>query len=439
MGTTLTLFEHTSKPFDWNERHCALLERMREDFGSDVLRAIAQGRTKKIQAAQYVGVVRLGSRTIQILPKIYRSSEATDEDERAKEATRNLLHMLEAAGQLPIREHAIAPLLRRGSDWFEILTRLFASHLLEEWQRGAYRTYHTVNDKLPVLKGKWLIADQLKQPVNQHVFSVEYDEFSSDNKLNRIFRFVVERLWQLTRDSGNRQRLSELRELMDEVTLLPSVSVADANPAQLTRLNQRFAPLLNLARLFLDGATLQIAAGDVSTFAFVFDMNRLFEAFIASFIRKHRLEILDDQLLDCELLVQSRGATFFLAQREQQNVFKVQPDIAFRNALKSFPVLIDTKYKRLDQEDRKLGISQGDFYQMHAYAHRYQSPRVLMLYPQTAELAQPLHACFPLQLNDKVIEAATIDIRLDLGNKQHKQKLAASLRTILQGVPHDKE
>jgi 5-methylcytosine-specific restriction enzyme subunit McrC len=107
--------------------------------------------------------------------------------------------------------------------------------------------------------------------------------------------------------------------------------------------------------------------------------------------------------------------------------------------LKSFPVLIDTKYKRLDQEDRKLGISQGDFYQMHAYAHRYQSPRVLMLYPQTAELAQPLHACFPLQLNDKVIEAATIDIRLDLGNKQHKQKLAASLRTILQGVPHDKE
>ena len=427
---TITLFEHTSKPFDWNDRHCALLERMREAFGSDVLRPIVQGRTRKLQAAQYVGVVRLGNRTIQILPKIYKLSEGAGDKERAKEATRNLLHMLESAGQLPIREHAIASLLKRGGDWFEILTRLFASHLLEEWQRGAYRTYHTVSDQLPVLKGKWLISDQLKRPVNKHIFSVEYDEFSSDNKLNRIFRFVVERLWQLTRDSGNRQRLGELRELMDEVTLVRSISVDDANPAQLTRLNQRFAPLLNLSRLFLDGGTIQIAAGDVSTFAFVFDMNRLFEAFIVSFIRKYSGEILGDQLLDCDLLFQSRGATFFLAQREGQNVFKVQPDLAFRDTEKLFPLLIDTKYKRLDQADRKLGISQGDFYQMHVYAHRYQSPRVLLLYPQTDEAA--LHACFPLQLSNKLVEAATVDIRLDFGNKQHQQKLAASLRTILQ-------
>lgn len=430
MATTLTLFEHSSKPFDWNDRHCALLERMRGAFGSDVLRPIVQGRTRKLQAAQYVGVVRLRNRTIQILPKIYQLSEAAGEKDRAREATRNLLHMLETAGQFPIREHAIASLLKRGGDWFEILTRLFASHLLEEWQRGAYRTYHTVSDQLSVLKGKWLISDQLKRPVNQHIFSVEYDEFSNDNKLNRIFRFVVERLWQLTRDSGNRQRLGELRELMDEVTLVRSISIADANPTQLTRLNQRFAPLLNLSRLFLDGGTIQIAAGDVSTFAFVFDMNRLFEAFITSFIKKHRGEILDDQLLDCDLLFQSRGATFFLAQREGQNVFKMQPDLAFRDTAKLFPLLIDTKYKRLDRADRKLGISHGDFYQMHAYAHRYQSPRVLLLYPQTDESA--LHVSFPFQLSDKRVEAATVDVRLDFGNKRHRQKLAASLRTILQ-------
>jgi hypothetical protein len=36
-----------------------------------------------------------------------------------------------------------------------------------------------------------------------------------------------------------------------------------------------------------------------------------------------------------------------------------------------------------------------------------------------------------LHLSDKLVEAATVDIRLDFGNKQHQQKLAASLRTIL--------
>src|SRR5690242_7281969 len=229
MPMTLTLFEHTSKTFDWDNRHCALLERMRRAFGSDVLRAIVQGRTRKLQAAQFVGVVRLGNRTIQILPKIYQPREATNEEDRAEEATKNLLHKLETAGQLPIREHAIAPLTRRGRDWFEILTRLFASHLLEEWQRGAYRTYHTLTDDLPVLKCKWLISQQLKKPVRQHTFSVEYDEFSSDNKLNRIFRFVVERLWRLTRDSENRQKLNDLRELMEEITLVRSMSVAEAS------------------------------------------------------------------------------------------------------------------------------------------------------------------------------------------------------------------
>jgi hypothetical protein len=32
-----------------------------------------------------------------------------------------------------------------------------------------------------------------------------------------------------------------------------------------------------------------------------------------------------------------------------------------------------------------------------------------------------------------------VDVRLDLANKQHQQQLASSLRTILQGVPHDQE
>src|ERR1041384_6798875 len=220
MAAPLTLFEHEYKRFDWTDRDCAKLEQLRLALGTEVLRATVRNGKKVIQAAQHVGDIRLSNRTIQILPKIYRTKESADEAARAREATHNLLYLLAHAGQLPVREQAIAPLLKRGRDWFEILTRLFASHLLEEWERGAYRTYHTVQDQLSVLKGKWLIGDQLKRPVNKHTFSVEYDEFSSDNKLNRIFRFVVERLWQLTRDGGNRQRLGELREVMDEVTLL---------------------------------------------------------------------------------------------------------------------------------------------------------------------------------------------------------------------------
>ena len=49
-------------------------------------------------------------------------------------------------------------------DWFEILTRLFATHLREEWQRGASRGYQLVEDDLPTLKGKWRITEQIRRP-----------------------------------------------------------------------------------------------------------------------------------------------------------------------------------------------------------------------------------------------------------------------------------
>jgi 5-methylcytosine-specific restriction endonuclease McrBC regulatory subunit McrC len=167
MAAPLTLFEHEFRRFEWTDRDCARLEQMHNALGTEVLRATVRNGKKVIQAAQHVGVIRLGSRTIQVLPKIYRSSGITEEVTRAREATHNLLHLLAYAGQLPIREQRLAPLLKRGNDWFEVLTRLFASHLLEEWQRGAYRSYQIVEDELPVLKGKWRIADQLRRPLRR--------------------------------------------------------------------------------------------------------------------------------------------------------------------------------------------------------------------------------------------------------------------------------
>jgi 5-methylcytosine-specific restriction endonuclease McrBC regulatory subunit McrC len=87
-----------------------------------------------------------------------------------------------------------------------------------------------------------------------------YDEFTADNSLNRVFRFVTERLRLLTRDNSNRQMPGELRQWMEEVRLLPHVTVAEASTSILTRLNQRYAPLLNLARLFHEASLEKVSS-----------------------------------------------------------------------------------------------------------------------------------------------------------------------------------
>ncbi|MBD1848186.1 hypothetical protein H6F89_33515 [Cyanobacteria bacterium FACHB-63] len=154
--------------------------------------------------------------------------------------------MLDYTGCLGIREVNLAA-LQRSQNWFEVLIYLFASHLKREWQKTAHHSYQQIDAVLPVLRGKWQIATQLRRPEQKHLFRVTYDEFTVDNPLNQVFRYVVEKVWQLTRDSGNRQSLTELRHWMDEVTLLPVVTADMAKQIQLSRLNTRYKPLLNLA------------------------------------------------------------------------------------------------------------------------------------------------------------------------------------------------
>src|SRR5262249_16067728 len=135
-----------------------------------------------------------------------------------------------------------------------------------------------------------------------------------------------------------------------------------------------------------------------------------------------------------EFLPQSRGATFFLARSKDKSLFHTRPDIAFRDGEKRFPLLIDTKYKRLDEADRKQGVSQSDFYQMHAYAYRYSCRRVILLYPQMSGMSLPLRARFQLEQRDGTIEASTVNLCIDMRRKPERQRLIEELQTLLTGV-----
>lgn len=433
VGSTITLFEHeVTSGFGWTDRDLVALDRMHRIHGTEILRPTIRAASRELQATQHVGVFRFRDRTIQVLPKIYRA-ETQDERLRVREATKNLLHLLEIAGDLPIREQGVAPLLRRDMDWFEILTRLFATHLREEWQRGATRSYQRIEDDLPTLKGKWRITEQIRRPLRGHLLAVAFDEFTADIPLNRVFRFVVERLWGITRNSENRQMLGELRQWLDEVALLPAMPASAANPSLLSRLNRRLEPLLNLARVFLDDGTIQMATGDLSTFAFVFDMNRVFEGFLVNFIRRHREEILPPDLWDCDLLPQTRSASRCLAQTEGKSVYWLKPDLAVRCG-QAFPLLIDAKYKRIASDMSGVDVGQSDFYQMFAYAHRYFCPRVVMLYPQTADMPDAVHREFALEeANGRTVVVSTVDIRQDLRRAEGRSQLVAGLKAVMVG------
>lgn len=420
--TLYTLFEHEALPYKWEQRHQSILERIRVIKGAEVLSATMRSGQRVLQAHQYVGTVRLGADTVTIFPKIDYGEEGF------LSATRNLLYMLDLAGYIPPHDQTLAPMLERNQDWFELLTRIYATELLGQWRRGPHSFYQLVENNVAALKGKWRVDQQLRQPARDHRFDVVFDEFTPDNQLSRVFRYVTEQLWLRTRDISNRRLLAELRQWLDPVTLVPHMS-ADAIPKGIiNRLNQRFEPVLNLSRLFLSEGSLELAPGELQSFAFVFDMNQLFEEFIIAFISRYSDVVLPESLQGCTLHPQTRQHARHLAWTGGgQRVFLLKPDLAFRQR-ERFPLLLDTKYKTLAAEDLRLGISQSDFYQMFAYAHRYQTPHVMLIYPQTSE---PLRTRFQLAGHSAVISAVTVNLHRDFGRPEHRRALAREIKEII--------
>jgi 5-methylcytosine-specific restriction enzyme subunit McrC len=195
----------------------------------------------------------------------------------------------------------------------------------------------------------------------------------------------VEQLQTTTRDANTQSILADLSAWFHPVTLLPQVTPEFLDSIQFNRLNERFRPAFNLASMFLSGSAIQLRAGSQAACAFVFDMNVLFERFVAGFLNRYRHKILPAEWQDITILPQSAGAAWYLGRSEGKNLLRLRPDLLLMRKDRPAPLLvIDTKYKRLAPAHRKTGASPEDIYQVLAYAIRLQCPLGLLLYPQAA-------------------------------------------------------
>ena len=164
-------------------------------------------------------------------------------------------------------------------------------------------------------------------------------------------------------------------------------------------------------------------------------MNQLFEAFLTNFIQRHRQEILPQSLQNCELLPQGKQTSMYMARYHGQPVFRLKPDLVFRQG-KHYPLLIDFKYKILNPQDRKLGISEADFYQMNAYLSRFKCSKVILIYPQTFDVTQPIRSSFILEGISGQVQAISVNLIQDLTKQDTTKNLISELQNILE-IDHE--
>jgi 5-methylcytosine-specific restriction enzyme subunit McrC len=296
---------------------------------------------KILKARQYCGILNFDNQDFYILPKI-----ANHNDEQNLNI---FIYMLMHAYNINLSNEQIASCQNQKHSILEVFVQMFASNLLSELKKGLYKEYLTQQDNLPVLKGKYLINENLKYNFTKNKIYCEYDEFSPNNSLNQFFLYAIKYLQKFVKD---KKLLKQCELIFDEVEY-KSVDINKLDGIHFNRLNQRFKTSFEIAILLLK-QSIPLFSQDKKSFAFLFDMNILFEKFISRIVKE----------LDNNAKIQNQ---------DNFNNLILKPDIILQNQI------IDTKYKKIKSIK---DIKQSDKLQAFAYGVNYGVDNVMLLYPR---------------------------------------------------------
>ena len=346
---------------------------------------LARTDRPSLRAGQVVGVIAVPGASVEILPKIDRPDGAV---------RKALVHMLSVAYGLPVADNELTSLAAQDETLLEFLVGVFADRLLTAVRRGLPHRYRLQQDDLPLLRGKLSIPRQItRHIVRPDRLACNFDELSVDTPLNRVLKAVVVRLRSITRHAANARRLAELSARFEFVGESPDPL---REPVALDRTNVAFHRLYAWSRLFLSGNWQSTTTGANAGVALLFPMNDLFELFVG--------RVMQSVLAPRSTRLQHTGR-YALTARDQ-SVFALRPDIVVDN-----DIVIDTKWKRLNPDDRVVGVEQSDVYQMLAYAHAYEARRVVLLYPWHPGLPAPgICRRWCIAATSVAFDIATVDI-----------------------------
>ncbi len=359
---------------------------------------------KGLRARGVVGIIAAGGCALEILPKI--DFPGQDDAQATGSIRRRLVHMLAIALDLKIDAGQITALDWQRETLLEILIRLFSEKLVEAVRRGMPRHYIEHADDLTALRGRLHVTRQFTTlAVEPSRLACRFDALTPDIALNRIMKAAVTRLSRIARTTDNQRRLRELAFAYADIAEMPTAALP-WDEVVLDRTNNRWRELLNLARLLLGERFQTTSAGGSDGFSLLFEMNTLFEEYVARVLKR--------ALAETDLRVVSQGGRLYCLETEdRRGLFQTRPDILIKRGNIVVQV-IDTKWKRISSrmDDPKQGVSQADVYQMMAYGRLYGCSRLTLLYPHHFGLHHDagVLASNLITGSDHRLETATIDV-----------------------------
>lgn len=323
----------------------------------------------RVKFRQFCGVVQVQQvLQIEILPKVF--PHQTPEQQRT-----TLIEMLDTAGDIEGLTAQQAGLGTSNHRLLDVFIRHFLKLLEAQLQQGLLRDYRDVEDTLDQVRGRIdLIRQQRENLFKPQRLACRFNELVVDIPVNRLLHTALLCMTQLASSPMLRQHIQSMRMRFGGIGVIHK---GDHLPRadDLNRMQRRYASVVELARLFIDGQYLDARAGQRQVYSLLFDMNQLFERFVAVKLRptarKMRLRLVE------------QGPRKYLGEDDSgKGRLLMRPDISLLNAMNRPVAIMDTKWKLLEASNPLASLSSADLYQLSTYANAYHCNQVTLLYPE---------------------------------------------------------
>ena len=337
----------------------------------------------RVRTRSWVGVVRLGDVEIRVVPKL--AGNRVDLV-RLLDLTLGLDGLTRLCGE--------AGLEAAGDRLVDLVALLLGESCLSLLRRGLLAGYVEREEPLPVVRGRILGDRQVLRRFGRlDRVECRFDELEHDIDENRLLAIALRVAHRRVRSVPVRRRLARLRAVLEPICDETQLDLRSARKAMTGsfyhRLNSHYRECHGLAWLLLDGLGVDdlLASGSTRSFAFLLDMNVLFERFVEHLVTR--------ALIGTRFRVRYQAAqrSILWNATAHRPYGRIVPDLLVESGDGALTRLaIDAKYKLYDERH----IDPGDIYQTFLYAYAISArsdhgpPSALILYPSSAHGASPL-------------------------------------------------
>lgn len=329
-----------------------------------------------LSAKSWVGVVRFSSFELRVVPKLAGGNLG-------------VVRMLDYASGIGAfkRYESSRELETVGDDLLELIAWLFSDACTRLVRDGLLSDYVAREDTLHTLRGRLrLMAQVQRQFARVDPLEVAFDEFETDIPENQVIAAALDATRSVVRSPVVQRPIRRLHSIFHEAAdPRETDSLAMLGELAYTRRNEHYRGAHLLAGLLLRRLAVRdlFTPGGTRSFAFLLDMNELFELFVA--------RLTADALVPTGIRVhaQRRDRSIVINEATQRGYSAIIPDLLLEAHVGGITARlpVDAKYKLYD--DKK--IQESDVYQTFFYAFAYAAEghrrpaRAVILYPRAGD------------------------------------------------------